>query len=72
MGISPIQRPHYIPSSYTYQFFEKKYILYRFKGEGLLSKLLHLICFFNIVTWKHRSMAMLWIATILIKISHDY
>ena len=23
--ISPIQRPHYIPSSYTYQFFEKSY-----------------------------------------------
>ena len=22
-GISPIQRPHYITSSYTYQFFEK-------------------------------------------------
>ena len=52
--ISPIQRPHYITSSYTYQFFEKKYLLYRFKGEGLLSTLLHLICFLNIVTWKHR------------------
>ena len=23
MFISPIQRPHYITSSYTYQFFEK-------------------------------------------------
>ena len=23
IGISPIQRPHYITSSYTYQFFEK-------------------------------------------------
>ena len=25
-SISPIQRPHYITSSYTYQFFEKNYI----------------------------------------------
>ena len=24
--ISPIQRPHYITNSYTYQFFEKNYI----------------------------------------------
>ena len=24
-GISPIQRPHYITSSYTYQFYEKSY-----------------------------------------------
>ena len=32
-GISPIQRPHYIPSSYTYQFFEKSYscIVFRVK-----------------------------------------
>ena len=30
MCISPIQRPHYIPSSYTYQFFEKKLFYYRF------------------------------------------
>ena len=31
--ISPIQRPHYIPSSYTYQFFEKSYscIVFRVK-----------------------------------------
>ena len=34
--------------------FLKKVILYRFKGEGLLSTLLHLICFFNIVIWKQR------------------
>ena len=27
MCISPIQRPHYIPSSYTYQFFEKSYFI---------------------------------------------
>ena len=33
--------------------FLKKVILYRFKGEGLLSTLLHLIYFFNIVTWMH-------------------
>ena len=54
LSISPIQRPHYITSSYTDQFFEKKYLLYRFKGEGLLSTLLHLICSFNIVTRKNR------------------
>ena len=32
-SISPIQRPHYIPSSYTYQFFEKSYscIVFRVK-----------------------------------------
>ena len=31
--ISPIQRPHYITSSYTYQFFEKSYscIVFRVK-----------------------------------------
>ena len=46
-GISPIQRPHYITSSYTYQFFEKKYILYRFKGEGLLSTLLLTLSIFS-------------------------
>ncbi len=40
-----------ITSSYTYQFFEKV-ILYRLQGEGLLSALLHLIYFFNILTWK--------------------
>ena len=27
-SISPIQRHHYITSSYTYQFFEKSYILF--------------------------------------------
>ena len=51
-SISPIQRPHYITSSYTYHFF--KHLLYRFKSEGLLSTLLHHIYCFNIVTWKHR------------------
>ena len=44
---------HYITSSYTYQFLEKN-ILFLFKGEGLLSTLLLLIYFLNIVTWKHR------------------
>lgn len=34
--------------------FLKKISFVSFKGEGLLSTLLHLICFFNIVTWKHR------------------
>lgn len=42
-----MQRPHYITSIYTYQFFEKV-ILYRFSGEGLLSTLLHLIYYFSI------------------------
>ena len=46
-GISPIQRHHYITSSCTYQFFEKKYILYRFKGEGLLSTLLLTLSIFS-------------------------
>ena len=30
-GISPIQRPHYITSSYTYQFFEKSYFIIVFR-----------------------------------------
>ena len=34
--------------------FLKKVILYRFKGEELLSTLLYLIYFFYIVTWKQR------------------
>ena len=54
MCISPIQRPHYIPSSYTYQFFEKSYFIIVFRVKDCLSALLHLIGFLYIVTWKHR------------------
>ena len=53
-GISPLQRPHYFTSSYTYLFSKKSYFIIVFRVKDCLSALLHLIGFLYIVTWKHR------------------
>ena len=48
--ISPIQRPHYIPSSYTYQFFEKISFV-SFVGLRIAKHTPSPHLFYNIVTW---------------------
>ena len=50
LGISPIQHPYYITSSYTYQFFEKISFV-SFVGLRIAKHTPSPHLFYNIVTW---------------------
>ena len=57
--ISPLQRPHYFTSSYTYKFFEKSDYCIVFRVKDCLSALLHLFVYLLIVTWEHRAVVLI-------------